>query len=292
MSNPRVPYQLTTERRRFAPLNGKSIIAHVVVNVEHWPFDQAMPRSAIPAPHGKSPIPDVGNFSWVEYGMRAGMPRLLRLLAERGVKASAFMNASCADVYPACADAMLAAGWEFVGHGWVQRSLQFEDNEPEVIARSLERLHRLTGRRTRGWFGPGIGESFATPDHLKAAGIEWLADWFVDDLPCWMRTAHGPLIAMPYTLELNDVPLFVVQQQPSEEMLRRLEMTLRVFEVEARSQPRVLTLAVHPHVTGVPHRADVFRRCLDLLLARDDIVFVTGSEIADWFVAQDPTPSW
>lgn len=291
MSNPRIAYEMSAQRHRLAPLDGKPIIAHVVVNVEHWPFDQPMPRAAVPAPHGKTPIPDVGNFSWVEYGMRAGMPRLLRILGERGLKASAFMNASCADVYPSCAAAMLDAGWEFVGHAWVQRSLQFEDDEEGVIRRSLERLQRLTGRKVRGWFGPGIGESFATPDLLKAAGVEWLADWFVDDLPCWMRTAHGPLLAMPYTLELNDVPLYVIQQQPSEEMLRRLEMTLRTFDVETRAQPRVLTLALHPHVMGVPHRADVLSRCLDLLLARDDVVFVTGSAIADWFVAQDPAPS-
>jgi len=287
MSNPRVPYEMYTDRKPLAPPMGKPIIVHVVANVEHWPFDQAMPRAAIPAPHGKSPIPDIGNFAWVEYGMRVGMPRLLRLIGERGIKASTFMNASCADVYASCADAMLKAGWEFVGHGWVQRSLQVEADEAGVIGRSLDRLRRLTGRKVRGWFGPGVGESFETPDLLKAAGIDWLADWFVDDLPCWMQTKHGPLIAMPYTLELNDVPLYVVQQQPSEEMYRRLEMTLRVFDTEVRTHPKVLTLALHPHVMGVPHRADVLARCLDLLLARDDVVFMTGSEIADWFVAAD-----
>ena len=289
MSNPRIPYAMSSERRPLAPLRGKPLMVHVVVNVEYWPFDQAMPRAALPAPHGKSPIPDVGNFSWVEYGMRAGMPRLLQIIGERGFRATTFMNAACADVYPSCAEAMLAADWEFVGHGWVQRSLQFEEDEAAVIHRSLERLERLTGRKTRGWFGPGAGESFDTPDILKAAEIEWLADWFVDDLPCWMRTKHGPMIVMPYTLELNDVPLYAIQQQTSEEMLRRLEMTLRVLEGELARQPRVLTIALHPHIMGVPHRADVLARCLDLLLAREDTVFVTGSEIADWFVAEDGT---
>lgn len=287
MSNPRVPYEMYTDRKPLAPPKGKPIMAHVVVNVEHWPFDQAMPRAAIPAPHGKSPIPDVGNFAWVEYGMRVGMPRFLRLIGERGIKASTFMNASCADVYATCAEAMLKAGWEFVGHSWVQRSLQFEEDEAGVIGRSLDRLSRLTGRKVRGWFGPGVGESFETPDLLKAAGIDWLADWFVDDLPCWMQTKHGPLMAMPYTLELNDVPLYVVQQQPSEEMYRRLEMTLRIFDAEVGTHPKVLTIALHPHVMGVPHRADVLARCLDLLLARGDVAFMTGSEIADWFVAAD-----
>jgi len=290
MSNPRIPYEIFTQRKPLAPLRGKPLMVHVVVNVEYWPFEQPMPRAALPAPHGKSPVPDVGNFGWVEYGMRVGMPRLLRLITERDLPASTFMNAACTDVYSSAAEAMLEAGWEFVGHGWIQKSLQFEDNEEEVIARSLARLQRLTGRKTRGWFGPGAGESFDTPDLLKAAGIEWVADWFVDDLPCWMRTKHGPLIAMPYTIELNDVPLYVIQQQSSDELMRRLELTLRMLDQELATQPRVLTLALHPHVMGVAHRAEVLARCLDLLQGRDDTVFVTGSDIADWFVATAEGP--
>ena len=100
---------------------------------------------------------------------------------------------------------------------------------------------------------------------------------------------HGPLIAMPYTFELNDVPLYVVQQHSFDEILKRLESTFKVFEVETKTHPKVLTIALHPHIMGVAHRADVLARCLDLLLARDDTVFVTGSEIADWFIAEDGT---
>ncbi len=119
-------------------------------------------------------------------------------ITERGIAASAFMSAQCADVYASAAEAILKAGWEFVGHGWIQKSLQFEEDEAAVIANSADRLERLTGKKLRGWLGPGAGESFDTPDLIKAAGIDWLADWFLDDLPCWMRTKHGPLIAMPY----------------------------------------------------------------------------------------------
>ena len=72
-------------------------------------------------------------------------------------------------------------------------------------------------------------------------------------------------------------------------MLKRLESTVKVFEVEAKTHPKVLTIALHPHIMGVAHRADVLARCLDLLLARDDTIFVTGSEIADWFIAEDGT---
>ena len=126
MSNPRVPYQMSTERKPLAPLRGKPLMVHVVVNVEYWPFDQAMPRAVLPAPHGKSPIPDVGNFAWVEYGMRVGLPRILRLISERDIAATTFMNGQCADVYASAAEAMLKADLEFVGHSWIHKSLQYE----------------------------------------------------------------------------------------------------------------------------------------------------------------------
>ena len=289
-SNPRIAYQMANERQPLPPLNGKPLMVHVVMNVEYWPFDQPMPRGVIPPPHGKSVIPDVGNFAWVEYGMRVGMPRVMRILAERGIRASTFMNAQCADVYPTCAQAMLAADWEFVGHGWFQKSLATEDDEVAVIDRSLTRLEQLTGKRTRGWFGPGVGETVHTPDLLKERGIEWLSDWFVDDLPCWMTTRHGPLIAMPYTMELNDVPIWIIQGLSSDEIYRRLEATLETFDEELSNGPKVLTFGLHPHLVGVAHRASWFARCLDLLLTRNDTQFVTGSEIADWFLSVDAGP--
>ncbi|MFT5174557.1 MAG: allantoinase, partial [Gammaproteobacteria bacterium] len=131
-----------------------------------------------------------------------------------------------------------------------------------------------------------------TPDLLKQRGIEWLSDWMVDDLPTWMKTRHGPMIAMPYTMELNDVPIWVVQGQSSDELLLRLQATLETFDHELASNPKVLTLGLHPHLVGVPHRASYFAKCLDLLLARNDTVFVTGSDIADWFVKEDAGPSF
>jgi len=82
LSNPRIAYELTDERAALVPPSGKPLIVHVVVNVEVWPFDQPMPRGILSPPHGASAVPDVPNWSWAEYGLRAGMPRLLRLLRE------------------------------------------------------------------------------------------------------------------------------------------------------------------------------------------------------------------
>lgn len=288
--NPRIPHQLSTDRPRLAPPGGRPLIVHVAVNIEYWPFDRPMPRGIIPAPHGAaSTPPDVPNYAWVEYGMRCGLPRILRLLTDRGLPASAFINAQVADVYPSLTRAVVDAGWELVGHGWFQQSLKQADDEADVIRRSLDRLEQAGGRRPRAWLGPGLAESEDTPDILKAEGIEFLHDWVLDDLPVWLRTRHGPMVGLPYTFELNDVPLHVVQNQSSDEIVKRLEATLAVLGPELASNPRVLTLALHPHVVGVPHLAHHLAQALDLLAARDDTVFVTSSEMGDWFVAADGT---
>lgn len=287
MSNPRILYQISSQGQPLSPPQGKPLIVHIVLNVENWRFDHSMPRKILPAPHGIERIPDVPNFTWAEYGMRCGFPRILGLLEERGLPASTSINASAIDSYPACAEAMRDAGWEFIGHGIHQRAVQAEDKEDELIAQALKRIENFTGIRPRGWLGPGLQETFDTPDLLKAAGIDYVCDWVLDDLPCWMTTRHGPLIAMPYSLEINDSVIYAVEKHSSPEMYQRLRDTLETFDGELLKQPRVLTLALHPHLIGVPHRIGYLARMLDHLQQRQDIIFMTGSQIADWFIEAD-----
>lgn len=288
--NPRVPYQMASQRRKLVPLKGKPLMVHLAMNIEYWPFDRPMPRGIIPAPHGATPAPpDVPNYSWVEYGMRVGMPRIMKMTQDRDLPVSAFMNAQVADVYPSLSQAVVDANWELVGHGWFQQSLKQVEDEGAVIRQSLDRLEKASGKRTRAWLGPGLGESNDTPDILKAEGLDFLHDWVLDDLPVWMRTKHGPMVGLPYTFELNDVPIYAIQQSTSAEMLTRLKATLAVFERELDQNPRVLTLALHPHIIGVPHIAHYFEQALDLLMRRDDTVFVTSSTLGDWFIEADGT---
>jgi peptidoglycan/xylan/chitin deacetylase (PgdA/CDA1 family) len=285
-SNPRIPYRMSSARRPLPGPDGKRLLVHLVVNVEHWQFEHGMPRKILTAPHGAEQIPDIPNFSWAEYGMRAGMPRLLDLFAERGLPASTSINAGVIDAYPSCAEAMLEAGWEFIGHGIHQKSMQGESDERGLIQQALDKLESFTGTKTRGWLSPGLKESYDTPDILKELGIEYVCDWVLDDLPCWMETAGGPLIAMPYNLEVNDSVVYAVEKHSSPEMYTRLRDTVTCFEAEtADGDARILALGLHPHLIAVPHRMPYLVQMLDLLMARDDTVFMTGSQLADWFLA-------
>ena len=287
-SNPRIPYQMSDQRPQLKGPNGKTLIVHLVVNVELWQFESGMPRKIITAPHGAEHIPDIPNYCWAEYGMRCGMPRILKMFAERNLPASTSINAGVVDAYPASAEAMLQAGWEFIGHGFQQRSMQSEDDEASLIQAALDKLEAFTGTKTRGWLSPGLKESLDTPDILKAAGIDYVCDWVLDDLPTWITTLHGSLMAMPYSIEVNDSIIYAIEKHSSPEMFTRMRDTVDRFQSEmADGAPRVLAMGFHPHLIGVPHRITYLEKMLELLMARDDTVFMTGSQIADWYNEAD-----
>lgn len=114
--NPRIPFRLEGDAPPLAPFRGKRVVVNVAVNVEYWPFDQPMPRAILPPPHGIRAVPDVPNFTWVEYGLRVGMKRLLDLFAGLGIRASNLSNAQICTHCRRLAEAMLKAQRDFVGH--------------------------------------------------------------------------------------------------------------------------------------------------------------------------------
>lgn len=288
MANPRIPYRFSNDGPALQAHDQGNILVHLVVNVEHWQFDAPMPRTIITPPHGKETVPDVPNFSWVDYGMRAGLPRMIEAIASRGLTASTSFNAGVIDAYPRAAEAMRDAGWEFVGHGVHQKALNHAGAEADIIRQSLDMVQAFTGQRPRGWLSPGLRESHQTPELLKASGIDYVFDWVVDDVPNWMHTEQGPLLSLPYNLELNDSIIYAIEKHSSEEMFTRVKSTAELFVREAQRRPRILTLGLHPHLIGVPHRFGSFERMLDLLMATPGTSFVQGHDIADWYTAQVP----
>ncbi|MGP4110580.1 polysaccharide deacetylase family protein [Streptomyces sp. 4N509B] len=292
MSNPFVPYAPAGDSPPLPPFEGHSVVVHVVLNVETWPFDQPMPRKLIPAPHGAESVPDVLNFSWVEYGMRVGLPRLLAALTERRLPVSVSMNAAVADVYPRAVELLAATGWEFVGHGTTQRSLHRVEDERAEIAATLDRIERATGTRPRGWLGPGLQETWTTLASLAELGVDYVCDWSVDDVPVWARAGGSSLVAVPYNLELNDSVLFAVERASAAEFEARARATLPVLLAEAeRWGTRVLALPLHPHLLGVPHRIGALTRVLDHFAAHEQVTFQTSGAVADWFAATVPAPA-
>lgn len=290
----RLRYTAATARPRHELPGGASLAVWPVINVENWLIDNPMPRQALVAPTGAPLLPDVPNWAWHEYGMRVGFWRLLEAFASRGIRPTLSINASVVEAYAPVAAAARDAGWEFMGHGWVQTPTHKVADQRAMIARAVETLAGFTGDPVVGWLGPGLTETLETPDLLAEAGIRYVGDWVVDDLPARLTTAHGPLLTMPYSVELNDVPVIAVQGQSVEVLTQRAAaQTDRLIAEAARPGPlggaRVMGFALHPYLSGVPHRIAAIEAMLDGLLARPEVAFMQGRDLAAWYEASgDP----
>jgi allantoinase len=284
----RLDYVPIHRRLRLRLPNDARVAVWTIVNVENWSPTGAMPRAVLPPPMGQPLLPDVPNWSWHEYGMRVGFWRFIETLGSRKLKATFAINGSVCELYPEACEAARDAGWDFMGHGFVQKPMHKVEDQRAVIAGTIKAIKDFTGRPPRGWESPGLTETDETLDLLAEAGIEYVADWVVDDQPVPLKTRAGNIISVPYTVEINDVVISAVQQQPSEEIYRRGRDQFDRLYLDGAQAPRVMAISIHPYLTGVPHRIKYLEMLYDYILGHEGVVMWTGAEILDWYRSQAP----
>jgi len=289
---------LPRERLDFTPIEGRPplvapegvrLIVWPVVALEDWDISRPMARTVIPPPQGQIVIPDVPNWSWHEYGMRVGFWRLLRALAQAGVTPTMSINAKVCETYPQVAVAARDAGWEFMAHAYVQMPIQQIEDQRAVIKQSVELIEKFTGRRPRGWLGPGRGQTFHTLDFVAECGLAWFGDWILDDQPLWVKTANGPVLSIPYSAEINDITLMVSHHHESDVLLNRTIDAFDRLYAESAESARVMAIGVHPYVTGAAHRIKYFEQLYEYI-NKHDVVHWTGQQIYDWYSKLVPAP--
>lgn len=286
MSNPRADYSAINTRKPLKLPDGARLALWVVVNVEEWDINDKMARQVLPTPQGASVVPDIPNYSWHEYGMRVGFWRVKALLDRLGIRATVSLNASVIHSYPEIFKAMVDADWEIMGHGFLQKALPLEDDEEAVIRKTVDAIKDATGTAPRGWMGPGLAETWDTPDLLAAAGIEYICDWVMDDLPVPMKVKTGRMVSIPYTVETSDITMYVVQNHKSPEIFDRGKDQFDRLYSEGQESARIMCIALHPYVIGVPHRIGYLEKLLDYITSHDDVALMTGGEILDWYDSQ------
>jgi peptidoglycan/xylan/chitin deacetylase (PgdA/CDA1 family) len=285
---------LPKERLDFSPIEGRAplrlpdgvrMIVWPVIALEDWDVARPMARTVIPPPQGQPLLPDVPNWSWHEYGMRVGFWRMYEALVKRKIPATTSLNANVCHAYPRVAEAMRDAGWEFMGHGVKQGAMHVQPDQRAVIRDSIQIIQKFTGKKPKGWLGPGLTETWETLDLLSEAGIVYVSDWVNDDQPYEIRTAHRPLVSVPYTLELNDIPTMVIQHHESSAWVQRCRDQFDRLYAEGSRNPRVMAIAVHPYIHGVPHRIKYFEAVYDYLRRKKGVWLTTGEEIYEWWKA-------
>jgi allantoinase len=262
----RFDYVPITERRDFSWPDGKRLAFYIALNVEHFTFGDGLGHT----PTALAPAPDPRNFAWREYGLRVGIWRLFDLMDALGLPMCHLLNATVVEHAPQIAARIAQRGDEVVGHGRTNSEKQSgldEAEEAALIREATEVLTRTFGKAPEGWMGPWIAETLRTPDLLKEAGYRYLMDWPADDQPFWMRTRSGPLLSVPYPIEVNDSPTMLSRMQPATDFAR---MILDQFETMLRlseQQPLVCGVSLHTFVAGQPFRLAQIERALREVIA-------------------------
>jgi peptidoglycan/xylan/chitin deacetylase (PgdA/CDA1 family) len=256
-----------------------------VINVEEWDINAPMARTVLPPPQGVSVIPDIANFGWFDYGLRVGFWRLKQVLDHHGIRATVSLNASICLSYPQLVLESLKSGWEMLGHGFIQRAINTEPDERAVIRRTIQTIKECTGKVPRGWMGPGLAETFDTPDILAEEGIEYVCDWCNDDQPYELHVKSGRLVTIPYTVELNDIPIYIIQHHRAPEIFERARDHFDTLYHEGAESARIMAISTHPYITGVPHRIKYYDMIFEYIRQFAGVAFMTGSEILDWYNA-------
>lgn len=286
----RSSYSAIVDRPPLRLPQGAKVAVWTVVNLEVWDISRPMPRMAMPAPSGQTMLPDVTNWTWHEYGMRVGIWRFFKLFARLGIRPTVSINARVCEEYERVAAQARDAGWEFMPHGYDQIPMHKLDDQRGTIGRAMDLVERFTGHRPVGWLGPGLTETLDTPDLLAEAGIRYIGDWVYDDEPTTIRTTHGPLVTLPYNFETHDIAAMVLQHHESPYWVTRCRDTLDRYVQEGSERAKIMTIALHPYITGQPHRIGYLEQAYEEIKSREGVVHMTGAEILEWYTSISPAP--
>lgn len=283
MEHGRFEYSAIAKRRRWELPDGARVAVWITPNIEHFHYDK--PAISL-TPMTASLRPDVLNYAWRDYGARVGVWRLMEVLDRQGFVATAAVNAEACLHYPAIIEEGNRLKWEWMAHGENNSSLLTgmpEDAERKIIANVIKTIARSTAKKPRGWLGPALTETDNTLDLLAEAGIDYVADWCNDEQPYTMKTRTRPIVAIPYTLEIGDIPVFLQHGGSGEDFQRMIVDQFDTLYEEGGRQPRVLSIALHPFLVGHPFRARYLDRALAHIRKRDAVWITTGSAIVDWY---------
>jgi len=280
----RFAFSAMPDRARLKLPDDARLAVYVMLNLEEWDIEKPIAREYVPSPAGVRTVPNIPNWAWHEYGMRVGVWRMIEALERRKLRANVSINARvCEGEGERVARAVQALGWDFMGHGYAQAAMHVVEDQRAAIQKSFDVLKNYTGKAPKGWLGPGLHETLDTLDYLAEAGFKYVCDWPLDEHPFDMQTSAGPITAMPYSFELSDLPMMVVHGYESETWLRRSMDQFDRLYAEGASQPRVLSMGVHPYIMGVPHRIKYFEQAIDYMMKKPDVWFTTADGIYDWY---------
>lgn len=270
----RYDYSAITKRPDYSWPEGKRLAVHLCLNVEHFAFGEGLGNDYA-APH---PQPNHRSFAWRDYGNRVGAWRLLELAQAFDLPFGLLTNTELYDYCPEMIRAFSDRGDEIVGHGRTNAERQIDmdlEQERACISECASQIEKHEGKRPRGWLAPYLSQTHHSLDLLKAAGFRYMMDWSLDDQPVWFRTAHGPILSIPYAHDLNDSLECVTRRTPSQLFCESLIDQFDEMLEESERRPLVMPIVLHSFILGQPYRLRQFRRVIEHIMKQRSRIWLT-----------------
>ena len=278
------PYSPIIRRPKLTWPNGARVALWVIPNIEFFSLEER------PAGYGASArIPDVVMWSERDYGNRVGVWRLMEVLDRYGIRGSVALNSLLCDHHPVIIEEGNRRGWEWMGHNESNTRRLNEappGEEAHIIKRTFATIERAAGARPKGWLSSGLQETWDSLDLLAAEGCRYVCDWCNDDQPYMMHLDGGRrLVSVPYPQQTNDKPAYERMYVSPAEFRDMICRTFDVLYREGAHSGRVLPIALHPYISGMPHRIGALDDALEYICRHEGVWLTTGAEIAEFYLS-------
>ncbi|QKN83181.1 allantoinase PuuE [Scandinavium goeteborgense] len=228
--------------------------------------------------------------SLYEYGSRAGFWRIHQEFQKRGLPLTVFGVAMALARNPAIVDAIKAADYDVVSHGWRWIHYQNLDiqTERQHMQQAVEILEALFDKKPLGWY---TGRDSPNTRQLVAeqGGFLYDSDYYGDDLPFWTTVDSKPHLIVPYTLDANDMRFATAQGfNTAEQFYTYLKDSFDVLYEEGETSPKMMSIGMHCRLLGRPGRFRALQRFLDYVQSHDDVWVCRRQDIAEHWVKTHP----
>ncbi|MCA1647367.1 MAG: polysaccharide deacetylase family protein [Chloroflexi bacterium] len=285
MDNQLYDYSPIIERPKLELPDRARVAFWVGLNIEHYEVDK--PSTSIFG--GTAALqPDPLNYGWRDYAPRVGIWRMMDVLDKYRMRASVLLNSDVCERYPQIITEGVKRQWAWLAHG--KNNSIFEagmtlDEERAYLTGVVQTISRATGTQPKGWLGPALTETFNTPEILAQLGLSYLLDWCNDDQPFPLNVKAGRMISVPYSIEMNDITLFLGKSLSPADFAQMVMDQFDVLYDEGEHSGRVMCLALHPFIVNQPFRHKYLDKALEYIAGHDRVWLATSDEIADWYFA-------
>lgn len=285
-SHGRYPYTPITQKAAATWPNGAHLAVYFALGVEEYVFGEGMTENIIAG----TPQPDFTNTSWRDYGNRVGGFRILERFQQSGIPLSVLLNTAVYDHAPALMSALSAAGCPMIGHGISNShslATMSEDEERAYLGAVSAAIASAEGGPPQGWSSPWLSHTELSFDLIKETGYRYVLDLGLDDRPVWLTTRSGPLLHIPYALELNDSSTEIGRDASGRDFEA---MIVDQFDemLENAASPIVMSVVIHSFITGQPFRLRALTRALQHIIERRSQIWLTTPDDIASAVADNP----